>query len=79
MTRVIADEALLAKLHGLKEKVEVCDPAGRTLGHFLPVEGAASWLPEADGCPYTTEELQRFQQETGGRPLSEIWKSLRPS
>jgi hypothetical protein len=79
MNRVVVDEGLLTKLYGLKGKLEFCDATGRTLGHFLPVEETTTPLPESDGCPYTADELQRFQQETGGRPLSEIWKSLRQS
>jgi hypothetical protein len=54
---------------------ELCDPSGRVLGHFVPVAE-----PERHGamgeCPYPDEELARMRAETGGRPLTEIWKSL---
>jgi len=33
--------------------------------------------PPQDHCPYTPDELaQIFQDETGGVPLSEIWRKL---
>jgi hypothetical protein len=36
MTRVIIDEALRKKLHGLNAVLEFCDESGRILGRFLP-------------------------------------------
>ena len=36
MTKVILDEVLRAKLNGLKAEIELCDPSGETVGHFLP-------------------------------------------
>ena len=38
MGKVILDDALRAKLNGLNEVVEVCEPTGRTVGVFLPEE-----------------------------------------
>ncbi len=71
MTRVVVDEVMRARLAGLTGPVELCDESGHVLGRYLP------GLPaEADGCPYSAEELRRFQQETGGRPLADIWKDL---
>lgn len=32
--------------------------------------------PPEDHCPYTPTELARMFQETGGVPLSEIWRKL---
>ncbi|MEX2176236.1 MAG: hypothetical protein WD872_17880 [Pirellulaceae bacterium] len=34
-------------------------------------------LPPEDQCPYTPAELARmYSNRSGGRPLSEIWRSL---
>ena len=76
MTRVVVDDVLRARLAGLMDQVELCDESGRVLGHFIPKEGPPGPSADADGCPYTPEELRRFQQEAGGRSLAEIWKDL---
>jgi len=88
MTRVVVDAAMRARLAGLSDQVELCDESGHVLGRFIPGVEAhdesgrvlGRFTPgspaEADGCPYTEEELRRFQQETGGRPLADIWKDL---
>lgn len=76
MNRITLDTELRAKLNGLNERVEVCDEAGRTVGHFVPTamfdEMARTWK-EAD---LSDEELQRRFQEPGGRSLKEIWQRL---
>jgi hypothetical protein len=72
MVSVVIDEALRSRLGGLKQQVAFLDESGQVLGHFVP---AVEAHPE-DGCPYTPEELARFQKETGGRPLRAIWQSL---
>ena len=38
MSKVILDDHLRAKLNGLDEVVEICEPSGRTVGVFLPEE-----------------------------------------
>jgi hypothetical protein len=76
MTRVIVDDAVRAKLHGLQEQLELCDESGRTLGCFLPEELYWKLQLAADQCPLSHEEVQRRREEKGGRPLAEIWKSL---
>jgi hypothetical protein len=76
MHKVVVDPDLRAKLGGLADQVELCDESGQTFGHFLPADKYLQLVLASDGCPYTQEELARFQQETGGRPLAEIWQSL---
>ena len=76
MTQVVIDDALRARLNGLKDQVEFRDESGRLLGHFIPAVQAGFVPPPSDGCPYTPEELERFRRETGGKPLPEIWKGL---
>jgi hypothetical protein len=78
MTQIVIDELLRSKLNGCQEEVAFVDDKGQPLGHFVP-EGMYRKLLYAwaeSQCPYSKEELDRFKKETGGRPLSEIWKSL---
>jgi hypothetical protein len=76
MSQVTIDGALLARLNGLSEQMEFRDESGRLLGHFVPARKGPVKLLPSDGCPYTAEELERMRNQTGGRPLSEIWKRL---
>ncbi len=76
MTKVIVDESLRAKLNGLNDQVEFCDGSGRRLGQFLPEEMYQDMLNAWVDTLFTKEELKRAEEETGGRPLSEIWKTL---
>lgn len=78
MTRVIIDDALRKQLDHVSVPIELCDRSGRTLGHFVPagVSRQDQLVVDLDQCPYSEQELLRMQQETGGRELAEIWKSL---
>jgi hypothetical protein len=74
MTKIILDGASSAKFADVKDRAEVCDEAGRTLGYFLPVIPPAAYA--GIEVPFTEEELQRFEQEPGGRTLAEILADL---
>jgi hypothetical protein len=74
MTKIILDEAAASKFADVKDRAEVCDEAGRTLGYFLPLVPHAA--DEGIEVPFTEEELQRFAQEPGGRTLAEILADL---
>ncbi len=78
MTRVIVDEGLRDKLNGCTEEIEFCDESGQHVGHFVPAELYRKMLYAyaESRCPYTKEEQERHQRETGGRPLADIWASL---
>ena len=78
MSRVFLDETLKAKLNGCDAQVEICDETGRTVGHFVPLDLYRKLLHAyvERQCPYTPEELARFQAETGGSTLPEIWQQL---
>ena len=56
---------LLQIIAGDLASEERCSPSEQM---FVP--------PLEDHCPYTPAELARFYQETGGVPLSEIWRKL---
>jgi hypothetical protein len=75
MTRVTLDNETVAKLHNLRENLEVCDEAGRLLGYFVPTEDKAMYA-EAD-AQVSDAELDRREAEEEGRPLAEILQDLK--
>jgi hypothetical protein len=76
MSKLIVDETLREKLNGLNEDIELCDPTGQTLGHFVPTEVYKKLLYTWLKAQITDEELERLKRQTGGRPLAEIWQRL---
>jgi hypothetical protein len=78
MIKVEIDPKTRTKLEGMTEQVELCDEAGRTVGHFLPPEVFDRLLYAALAAEtgHSAEELKRMRNETGGRTLKEIWRSL---
>jgi hypothetical protein len=65
---------MFTKLLGVREVVELCDQAGRLVGYFHPGPPR-----DANGnaiIPFSDEELQRRDQERGGRPLKDILDDL---
>ncbi len=76
MDKITLDDYLCAKLNGLTTSVLVCDESGKIIGHFLPDDVykklVYGWLKSQ----HTDEELEEDLQQTGGRPLAEIWKDL---
>jgi hypothetical protein len=78
MTQVTIDADLRARLHGLKDQLEFRDERGELLGHFLPARKGPVTLLPGDACPYSSEELLRMRNESGGKPLAEILKQLEP-
>ena len=72
MNQITVGQSLTNQFADLTLPVEVVDEFGRLLGHFVPRAATAT----SDDCPYTAEELDAMRVEQGGRPLSEIWKSL---
>ena len=72
MNRVMLDPVVCSQLGGFGAPVEVVDPEGRCVGHFLPGPNALA----AYDCPYSPEELEQMRAERGGRSLDEIWKSI---
>ncbi|MCO6457903.1 MAG: hypothetical protein J5I93_21580 [Pirellulaceae bacterium] len=72
MNRITVGESLTHQLESLAGPVELVDESGRSLGHFVPRQTEGT----SDNCPLTEDELRAMRAEQGGRPLSEIWKSL---
>ena len=76
MTKITLDQATLAKLSDLRERVEFCNEAGHTLGYFEPVPSRDRSLYESMEVPFSEEDLDRFEQEPGGRSLGESLADL---
>jgi hypothetical protein len=76
MPRVMVNDVLCQELDTFTTPVEVCDHSGRVLGQFIPAGQSTTISVPSDGCPYSDDELTAMRNETGGRPLAEIWKSL---
>jgi|SRR5262249_52912939 len=76
MTKLTLDPQLREKLNGLDEQIEVCDEAGKTVGHFLPEAIYRKFVYAWLNAQVTDEELEQAAQEPGGCSLAEIWKKL---
>lgn len=76
MNKVILDDALRAKLDGLASGLELCDEAGRTVGHVVPPDLHRDMFVVWARAQITEKELEAARNEPGGRPLAEIWRSL---
>lgn len=74
MTRVILERELLAKLNDVKERLEVCDETGKTLGYLIPT--ADRVIDRQVEIPFKDAELDGYAREPGGRPLPEILADL---
>jgi len=74
MNKVIIDRATHAKLADLTESAEIQDETGRILGYYTPAHDRS--LYEAVEPPISEEELDRREQEGGGRTLAEILSDL---
>ncbi|NLX98352.1 MAG: hypothetical protein GXY83_19515 [Rhodopirellula sp.] len=75
MTRVVLDDTVWDKL-AQAETVELCDPTGRRVGHFLSDELYRRLLYDWANAQISDEELDRRYREPGGRTLAEIWARL---
>ena len=63
MNKVILDPSLRAKLHGLREHLEVCDENGHTLGFFLPPTLHDKLLYAWAKSQITDEEIAQARRE----------------
>ena len=76
MNKIVLDEALKAKLNGLKETVEVRDEIGRVVGQFVPqklfLKLYYAWAKTA----VTKEQLEEADRSGPGESLDEVLKRL---
>jgi hypothetical protein len=77
MTKVIVDEAMLAKLHNLDAPLEICDTLGRTVGFFHPAVGPGTSNPRAIRSPVSDDELQQRRKQRTGKTLAEVLNQFR--
>jgi hypothetical protein len=77
MTRVVADQELRSKLHGLDSHVEVHDESGRPLGHYLPEADYHELLYAWARSLFTDEQIQKARAEPGGLTTAEVLARLR--
>jgi hypothetical protein len=76
MVRIQLDTAACSQLRGAIGMVELCDGAGRVIGHFVP-EGVKHGRPPADlVMPLSVAEIERRRQARHGRTLDEILSGL---
>ena len=74
MSRLIVDLSTQTQLANVYETLELCDDSGRVLGHFIP---ALDWSRCKGIEPQISEEeLQRREQQGGGRSLAQILADL---
>lgn len=78
MTKVMIEDALVAKLITATEGVAVCNTSGRVLGYFIPAAEYDESQYAGITSPYSDEELERRENEPGGSTLAEIWQRLDP-
>jgi len=76
MTKLILDDDLRAKLNGLNEPVEVCEPSGVTVGHFIPEQEYLRLVYAWEKDTMSVEELKRRSAEPGGMKLADFWKGM---
>ena len=78
MSEPIFDSATLSKLREIHEPLEIRDESGQLVGYFTPhsrYPGEPGHHGDMD-VPFTEEELDRFEQEPGGRSLDDILRDL---
>ena len=76
MLTATVDNSMGSQLNQFKVPVILFDQTGRKLGQFLLEPMTWEQARIIDGCPHSVEELERMRNETGGRPLAELWKEL---
>jgi hypothetical protein len=79
MTRVVVDDdCVIAALHAISKRSEICDPTGKVLGYFVP-KSATPAKYNGFKSPLTAEERERIIREEGptARPLSKFLEDLK--
>ncbi len=75
MTKILLDAATRAKLASVVNCAELCDEAGRPLGHFIPAVDAS--LYRNVEIPFTDAELAASERETIAYSTTEVLHRLR--
>jgi len=78
MERITVDQTLRTKFGDFQKSLEVCDEAGKVLGHFTPVgTPAPSSNAALDESPTSREDLIAQCQQPVEKSLDEIWQGLK--
>jgi hypothetical protein len=79
MTRVVLnDDRVIAALHAISNRSEICDSDGQVLGYFVPKSAGAVFYKGAKS-PLTPEEREQLIRDEAAtaRPLSEFWEDMK--
>jgi myo-inositol catabolism protein IolC len=76
MSKIVLDSSLRSKLNGLQETLEICEENGQVQGYFLPAELFRQYFYAWLKSQVSDQELAELRNQTGGKPLDEIWKNL---
>jgi hypothetical protein len=78
MSSVVLDSEVLERLRQPGGLVEIRDETGQLAGYFTPpaAKPTETGLYGDVEIPSTDDDLDRFEQEPGGRTLDEILKDL---
>lgn len=74
MTQMIVDPTMQARLSQVEQTLEIRDESGRLLGHFVPALDQS--VNPAMQPQVSSHELDRREQQGGGRSLAEILADL---
>jgi hypothetical protein len=78
MSSVVLDSEVLERLRQPGGRVEIRDEAGQLAGYFTPPSDhtTESNPYRSVEVPFSDEDLDRFEEEPGGRSLDEILRDL---
>ncbi len=76
MQKLILAPQLLPDFVGAGHQLELCDPAGQTIGYFVPLVQYTSELYAWARTQLTDEELNRRKLEPDGRSTAEVLERL---
>lgn len=79
MTRVVLDdERVIAALHAISNRSEICDANGQVLGYLVPRSAGAVYYKGVKSS-LTPEEREHLIRDEGptARPLSEFWENMK--
>ncbi len=78
MKYLTADRALLDRLAGVMEPVEIRDPDGKVIGRFTPVFTDEKERNERGARYFDLAEAERSlaEEQHQGLPLAEVWKRI---
>ncbi len=74
MTKLVIDSLMESQLRGKRDSLELVNGAGRLIGYFTPVDLQLESMPTE--VPFSASQLDRREQESGGRSLAEIMADL---